>query len=591
VSTFRLGERDFLLDGEPFRILSGALHYFRVYPAYWADRIHKARLLGLNTIETYVAWNAHEPFRGEWSWDDGLDLGRFLDLVAAEKMHAIVRPGPYICAEWDNGGLPGWLSADPDVGVRRSEPRYLAEVTRYLQRVHEVVAPRQIERGGPVVLVQIENEYGAYSDDADYLRTLVEVTRRAGITVPLTTVDQPQDDMLAAGSLPELHRTASFGSRSRERLATLRRHQPGGPLMVMEYWDGWFDDWAGPHHVTDAGEAARDLDDLLSTGASVNLYMFHGGTNFGFTSGANHHESYAPIVTSYDYDAPLDEAGDPTAKYWAFREVIASYTEIPEERPAPPHPAPALTGSFDQVADLALVAERLGHWTRHEDPPTMDALGRFRGLTYYRTRVDPVRPARLELGEVRDRALAFVDGAPVGSWTRGDACAIDLAPGSAEMTLLVEDLGRVDYGPLIGEPKGVIGPARLEGRIHGGWEALPVRLELFDELLEAVGFVATGGKATPFGVPVFRIGTIVVDEPADLFLDTAGWGKGSVWINGFALGRFWHVGPQRTLYVPAPILRPGANQVLVLELEPGPGPALRTVPHPVLGGTAPVNHA
>ena len=275
-SRFEIGEHDFLLDGRPFQVISGALHYFRVHPGQWADRIHKARLMGLNTIETYVPWNLHEPVEGSWTAEDGLDLGAFLDAVAAEGMRAIVRPGPYICAEWVNGGLPAWLTAEPGVGIRRSEPRYLAAVSRYLREVYAIVAPRQLDNGGPVVLVQIENEYGAYGDDKDYLRALVDVTRAAGIVVPLTTVDQPQPTMLENGSLPDLHRTASFGSRAVERLATLREYQKTGPLMCSEFWNGWFDHWGEYHHITSPADSAAELDAVLAAGASVNLYMVHG---------------------------------------------------------------------------------------------------------------------------------------------------------------------------------------------------------------------------------------------------------------------------------------------------------------------------
>ena len=298
--SFAIGDEHFMLDGEPFRVLAGALHYFRVHPDLWADRIHKARLMGLNTIETYVPWNEHSPSRGTFDTAAGLDLGRFLDLVAAEGMFAIVRPGPYICAEWDNGGLPGWLFTDPDVGVRRNEPLYMAAIAEYFDALLPIVAERQIDRGGPVILVQVENEYGAYGDDKDYLAALVELNRAGGITVPLTTIDQPTDQMLADGGLPGLHKTASFGSRATERLATLRRHQPTGPLMCAEFWNGWFDFWGAHHHTTGAAEAAAELDELLAAGASVNLYMFHGGTNFGFTNGANDKGVYQPTVTSYD---------------------------------------------------------------------------------------------------------------------------------------------------------------------------------------------------------------------------------------------------------------------------------------------------
>ncbi|MEP6479672.1 MAG: beta-galactosidase family protein, partial [Rhodoglobus sp.] len=342
MAEFTIGDRDFLLDGEPHQIISGALHYFRVHPDQWADRIHKARLMGLNTIETYVAWNAHSPKRGEFVTEGGLDLGRFLSLVQAEGMHAIVRPGPYICAEWDNGGFPAWLLRTPDVTLRSSNAAYLDAVTEYLEQVYRIVAPHQVSLGGPVILVQIENEYGAYGNDQSYLAELVRITRDAGITVPLNTVDQPTRQMLADGSLLGVHLTASFGSRSAERFATLREAQPTGPLMCMEFWNGWFDSWGTHHHTTSVEQSANDLETILAAGGSVNLYMFHGGTNFGLTNGANDKGRYLPITTSYDYDAPLDEAGNPTAKYFAFREVIARYVPVPDELPAAGRPAPSL---------------------------------------------------------------------------------------------------------------------------------------------------------------------------------------------------------------------------------------------------------
>ncbi len=603
MTTFAIGEHDFLLDGRPHRILSGAIHYFRVHPRQWADRIHKARLLGLNTVETYVAWNAHEPVRGQWSWDDGLDLAAFLEAVAAEGMHAIVRPGPYICAEWDNGGLPAWLFGDGAAGVRRDEPVYMAEVERYLGRVYEVVAPLQIDRGGPVVLVQIENEYGAYGEDPEYLRKLVGITRSAGITVPLTTVDQPQDDMLAAGSLPGLLRTGSFGSRASERLAVLRRHQTSGPLMAMEYWNGWFDDWGTAHHTTDVASSAADLDSLLETGASVNLYMFCGGTNFGLTSGANDQGRYEPIVTSYDYDAPLDEAGRPTAKYRAFREVIGRYAELPAGIPDPGSPAPVLSAAFTEETDLIEAAETASlttaadGWTGCDHLPTMDEMGQYRGLALYRAPVDLGSPAELILAEVRDRALVLAGERPIGILSRQDGEPRALLPaGRYELTLLVEDQGRVNYAARIGEPKGLIGPALLRPAVlDGGAPAAvpdggaPAAVEKDVEILEwrylpVPEDPSRLGSAGPAhdGRPVLRRGRLSCPESGDLFLDTAGWGKGVVWFNGSCLGRFWERGPQRTLYVPWPLVRSGDNEIVVMDLHPHPGARIATLAEPVL---------
>jgi len=572
--TFAIGDTDFLLDGEPFRVLSGALHYFRVHPGQWADRIRKARLMGLNTIETYVAWNAHEPVRGEWDATGWNDLGAFLDLVAAEGMHAIVRPGPYICAEWHNGGLPVWLTGMPGVGLRRSEPSYLSEVTAYLQRVYDIVAPRQIDRGGPVVLVQIENEYGAYGSDTAYLEHLVRVTKDAGITVPLTTIDQPNDQMLRDGSVDDVHLTGSFGSRATERLATLRRHQPTGPLMCAEFWDGWFDWWGAAHHTTSAADSAAELDALLSAGASVNFYMFHGGTNFGLTNGANHKGRYLPIVTSYDYDAPLDEAGRPTDKYFAFRDVIAKYAPVPDDVPAAGAAAPVFEVAVQPVGTTGVVTAR-GE-TRHEVPPTFEQLGHLGPLVAYETGL----PAGgvLRFGEVRDHAWVSVDGVAVGalSRTRGEDALV--VPAGERLRVLVEEQGRVNYDVRLGEPKGLVGGVFLDGSPLSGWAATPIDLAA----LAAAAAVAPLGDPRAVGPFAVR-GRFALDEPADLFLDTAGWGKGYAVVNDFVLGRYWSNGPQRTLYVPAAALRAGENTVVIIELDRVADPVVRFVAEPDLG--------
>ncbi|HEU0182964.1 MAG TPA: beta-galactosidase family protein [Agromyces mariniharenae] len=581
MSRFAIGTTDFELDGRPHRILAGALHYFRVHPDLWADRIRKARLMGLNAIETYVAWNQHEPHRGEWRADGDLDLGRFLDLVAAEGMHAIVRPGPYICAEWDNGGLPAWLFRDPEVGVRRSEPHYVAAVSDYLRRVYEIVAPRQVDDGGPVILVQIENEYGAYGSDKAYLAELVRVTRDAGISVPLTTIDQPTPQMLADGSLPGLHLTGSFGSRVPERLETLREFQPTGPLMCMEFWCGWFDDWGSHHHTTDAAASAAELDALLAAGGSVNVYMFHGGTNFGLTSGANDKGRYAPITTSYDYDAPLDEAGHPTEKYWAFREVIAKYADVPDEVPEPRPAAPEVVAPLRVGPALLEVAARLGDESRHERIPTFDELGHDRGVVLFATRLTRGGVGVLTVGdEVRDRAWVLLDGVPVGVMSRdAHERAVVLPDARGELVIVVEDQGRVNYGPRLGEHKGLIGGVALDGVELADWSVRPVDLDRVPEL-------AAHGRPDGFAAgPTLAWGEFELDAPADLFLDTLHWGKGLVWVNGFLLGRYWRRGPQRTLIVPAPVTRAGRNEVALLEFEAIAEPVVRTLAAPELGHT------
>ncbi|WP_020661529.1 glycoside hydrolase family 35 protein [Amycolatopsis benzoatilytica] len=579
---FAIGDTDFLLDGKPFRILSGALHYFRVHPAQWADRIEKARLMGLNTIETYVPWNAHSPEPGRFDCTGGLDLDRFLRQIADAGMHAIVRPGPYICAEWDNGGLPAWLLRDPELRVRQREPRYLAAVREYLDNVYRIVAPHQIGRGGPVILVQVENEYGAYGKDKEYLAELVRHTRAAGITVPLTTVDQPTPEMLENGGLDGVHRTASFGSNSAERLETLRAHQPTGPLMCSEFWNGWFDHWGAHHHTTPVEQAAADLDALLAAGASVNLYMFHGGTNFGLTNGANDKGVYQPLVTSYDYDAPLDEAGHATEKYYAFRDVISRHCKVPDAVPAPAVPAPALRAPLRDPVWLLEEPARWGIWRAHDRLPTFDELTPAPRLALLRGQIPGTEPGILAFGEVRDRATVFLDGVLVGTLLREHHDRAVPLPGGGELLVLVEDLGRVNYGPRIGEPKGIIGGAEFDGRPLSGWEVLPIDLDGVPGLFGEPGGIPADG---PLAGPVAVRAEFEAEEPADLFLDTGDWGKGMAWVNGFLLGRYWRRGPQRTLYVPGPVVRAGRNELVVLELDTLLRPEAKFVPEPSLGHT------
>jgi len=591
VPDFRIGETDFELDGQPFRVLAGALHYFRVHPEQWADRIHKAKLMGLNTIETYVPWNLHEPNPGHFELTGRLDLERFLQLIADAGMYAIVRPGPYICAEWDNGGLPAWLFRDEAVGVRRFEPLYMAEVERYFDRVLPIVERAQISNGGPVILVQIENEYGAYGDDKQYLEALVALNRAHGITVPLTTIDQPTDEMLANGSLPGLHKTGSFGSRATERLATLRRHQPSGPLMCAEFWNGWFDFWGSHHHTTPAAEAARELDELLASGASVNLYMFHGGTNFGFTNGANDKGVYQPTVTSYDYDAPLDEAGNPGPKFWAFRDVIAKYAPVPDEVPDAASPAPAFRAPVDAVVPFWQVASALGESVPHRSIPTFDQVEHYTGFGVYCTEIDfrgTGRAPVLTIGEVRDRALVYLNRQPVGVLSRDNHDRAIGLPFEASGTLeiLVEDQGRVNYGHRIGEDKGLIGPVTIDGHAHERWELQPLGLDDLSPVSEAFARAAAPDPdASAIAGPAFVRATVELDAPTDLFLDTTTLGKGVAWVNGFNLGRYWRRGPQNTLYVPASTLKPGANEIVLFELHAIPDATLTFVSAADLGHT------
>jgi beta-galactosidase len=593
---FAVGQRDFLLDGEPFRILSGALHYFRVHPGHWADRIRKARQMGLNTIETYVPWNAHAPRKDEFRLDGGLDLGRFLDLVAAEGMFAIVRPGPYICAEWTNGGLPGWLrETGVDAGaIRTGDPAFMAAVRGYLERLGPVIADRQIDRGGPVIVVQVENEYGAYGTDQGYLRELAGLIRACGVTVPLTTVDQPTGDMLANGSLPGVLATGSFGGHIARRLAALRAHRGDGPLMCSEFWDGWFDHWGSHHHTTPPAETAAQLDELLRAGASVNIYMFHGGTNFGLTGGANDKGLYQPLTTSYDYDAPLDESGNPTDKYWAFRDVIARYAPVSADLPvAASPPAPEFSVVLGQALPLWDVLGLLGRPGSYDAVVTADEAGQHQGLTLYATEIGVASAPVLVIGEVRDRAQVFLNRQPVGVLARDhhDTSLALPADTWGRLEILVEDQGGVNYGSRTGEAKGLIGPVTIDGAEQHGWQVLPIALEDISAVGEALRgtpddtpLASEPTVAPTLAGPAFARAVFDLDRPTDLFLSTAGWGKGIAWVNGFCVGRYWSRGPQRTLYVPGPVTSEAGNELIILELH-----AARTVasflPGPDLGRT------
>lgn len=571
----------FRLDGEPFRILSGGLHYFRVHPHQWRDRLHKARLMGLNTVETYVPWNLHQPGPDQFRMDGGLDLPAFLDLAAAEGLYVLLRPGPYICAEWEGGGLPSWLLADPGIRLRSRDPRFLGAVDDYFGRLLAPLRSRFADRGGPVIAVQVENEYGAYGDDTAYLEHLAGSLRRCGVDVPLFTCDQPAD--LERGALPGVLATANFGSRSARNLADLRALRPSGPLLCTEFWIGWFDRWGGHHVVREAEQAAQELDELLATGASVNFYMFHGGTNFGFTNGANDKHTYRPTVTSYDYDSPLDEAGDPTEKFHAFREVIAKYAPVPAQLPPARGEKFGAEGvTLAEGLGLLDCAPVLGDAVASRRPLTMEQLGQDFGFVLYEALLPDAGPVLLDLEQVRDRAQVFLDGQPVGVLEREGhehALTFSVPRPDCVLSILVENQGRVNYGPGIHDRKGLPGGVLVNGRPLEGWTSRALPLTCLADLPFGAG------PAVPTG-PAFYRGTFDVARPADTFLHLDGWTKGSAWVNGFALGRYWSRGPQRSLYVPAPVLRTGSNELVVLELHaPGRGRRVDFREAPDLGPT------
>ncbi|MFC5181145.1 glycoside hydrolase family 35 protein [Actinomadura harenae] len=561
-------------------LLSGALHYFRVLPEQWPHRLAMLRAMGLDTVETYLAWNLHEPERGRFVLGGRADVGRFLDLAADAGLDAIVRPGPYICAEWDNGGLPSWLLADRSARLRCHDRAYLGHVARYFDAVLPAVVERQRTRGGNVVMVQVENEYGAYGTDRRYLEWVRDALRERGVDVPLRTSDPPTDYVLAGGVVPGVAAAVNFGHDPETAFATLARYRPDDPPMCMEFWDGWFDHWGERHSTRDAADAANVLERILATGASVNLYMAHGGTNFGTTAGANlggdeSTGAYQPTVTSYDYNAPIDERGAPTAKFHAFREVLAKYQAraIPEPEAMPPV-LPAGTVRLDETLRLldvppAKVAEAVV-------PPTFEELGLHHGLVLYRTRVPGPRGAHdLHLDGLADRAHVYIDGALAAVLERsGETSApVGVPGGSATLEILVESMGRVNYGPGLGDRKGLVGGVRHARQFLHGWTAATYPVD-------DISHLPWGRRDRAGRGPVFHRGVLDVGEPRDGYLALPDWTKGYAWVNGFCLGRYWDRGPQRTLYVPWPLLRRGANELVVLELDGVADPVaeIRTTP-------------
>ncbi|GAA1223893.1 beta-galactosidase [Kitasatospora nipponensis] len=580
-------DRDgFALDGKPFRILSGALHYFRVVPEQWDHRLALLRSMGLNTVETYVAWNLHEPRPGDYDFSGRLDLVRFVQSAARHGLKVLLRPGPYICAEWEFGGLPAWLLRDPALRLRCSEPRYLAAVDRWFDVLLPRVLPLLAERGGPVIAVQVENEYGSYGNDADYLRHLADGLRRRGVTGLLFTSDGPNHPMLQAGTLAGVLPTVNFGNGVADSFDLLRGYAPDVPPVCMEYWNGWFDAWGERHHTRDAADAAKVLDEMLAAGASVNLYMAHGGTNFGFLNGANLTDGrLRPTVTSYDYDAAISESGRPTEKFWAFREVLGRYTELPP----PPEDAPAdvlepRTLALSAPLPLTVLAEQAASApVRAPMPLSMEELDQSYGFVLYRTRVSgPREAAPLVVEGLGDRAQVFLDGRPVGVLDRsaepGGGIELAVPAGGARLDLLVENLGRVNYGPAMAERKGISGGVRLGDQLLMDWWMHPLPLDDVSRL----PFPDAAPARDLAGTPVLRRAVLEVDRPADTFVLTEGHGKGLCWVNGFALGRYWDIGPQQTLYLPGPLLRPGRNELVLLELHGPAGDGLALVGEPVL---------
>ena len=563
---FTIEKDGFYLDGKPFRIVAGAIHYFRVPAEYWRDRLLKLKACGFNTVETYVAWNMHEMQEGVFDYSDMLDIEKFLDIAAELGLYAIVRPGPYICSEWDFGGLPWWLLKNDELELRCMEENYLAAVDRFFDDFVPRITKRQITEGGNVILVQVENEYGSYGDDSEYIRYIAKGLKDRGVNVPLFTSDGAEYQMLTAGTVPEIHKTANFGSRAKEQFARLREYQPDGPLMCTEFWNGWFDHWTEEHHSRNPEDAANALDEILAEGASLSAYMFHGGTNFGWMNGANRYEFYEPTVSSYDDDAPVNENGELTEKYFKFRDVISKYVSVPDvELPEPIKKKNYGTIRFTHSANLLENADRLATPVETVMPKTMEKLGQGYGYIHYKAKVRGPRDEQdVRLQNVHDRGYIYLNGEFKGVQYRNDKTPqvrVEIPEEGAELAVLVENMGRVNYGAHLKDKKGITEGIGFGNNFIYHWQNYCLPLDNLDKVDFKEGVKAFDGT------PTLLKAEFMIDECCDTFVKLPTFTKGVIFINGRVLSRHWNVGPQRSAYLPAPFLKKGKNELIVLETE------------------------
>ncbi|HWG18535.1 MAG TPA: beta-galactosidase [Acidobacteriaceae bacterium] len=583
--TFVVQGSQFLLDGKPFRIISGEMHYPRIPREYWRARLKMARAMGLNAITTYVFWNEHEPTPGVYDFSGNNDVAEFIREAQQEGLWVILRPGPYVCAEWDFGGLPAWLLKDPTTSVRSTDPKFMQPATRWLVRLGRELAPLQTGNGGPILLVQVENEYGGFGNDHVYMEQIKQAIVNAGFTkAQLYTADSAGS--VPRGSLPELPVGINFGGspgEAQREFAALKRLRPDNPMFNSEFWDGWFDHWGDRHAHTNGAAQAANLAWMLEQGASVSIYMFHGGTSFGWMNGANsddRRKDYQPDVSSYDYDAALDESGRPTPKFFAFRDAIAKATGITPP-PVPEVVAPIAIAPF-RLTEAVSLWDSLPKPIESDHPLTMEEVGQNYGWILYRTQISGSSPsgsltihdyARIYLAQNAD------SGAVVDRRVNGAIAIESFVHGPADTTtpfeVLVENTGRINYShQLLHERKGIVDYTPPQTSAPTKWQMYPLPMNNV-ESMHFKKAVCTG--------PCFYRGHFRVTKPADTFLDTSKLGKGQLWVNGHAMGRFWKIGPQKTLYIPGPWLKKGQNEVIIFDVDGTPSPQLEGLTKPNLG--------
>ncbi|GAB7305432.1 MULTISPECIES: glycoside hydrolase family 35 protein [Enterococcus] len=582
-------KEEFYLDDQPLKLISGAVHYFRIPPTQWEQTLRNLQAMGCNCVETYVPWNLHEPKKGVFDFEGLADVTTFLDIAEKLGLFTIVRPSPYICGEWDFGGLPAWLLSDSKMRIRSQYSGYLQAITEYYEQLLPKLVPYQFTHGGHLLMVQVENEYGSYGEDKDYLKFLVKELRKY-LTVPLFTSDGGWREVLEAGTLPEedILATANFGSDANENFAWLKRYQEKNnliePLMCMEFWDGWFNSWQKKIIRRDPQETAEEVREVIKRG-SINFYMFQGGTNYGFYNGSSDAGvRNEPQITSYDYDAPLTEWGAPTEKYFAIQKVIQE--EVPGAQTSEPlYPQLVSLGIFpiQESVGLFSVLDEISSPISNDYTLPMEYLGQNFGYTLYRSQLmEKRRIEKLKVIDGLDRIQFFVNQARVATQyqdTIGEEITFDLTEEQNELSLLVENMGRNNYGPkLVAETqrKGIRSGVMEDIHYISNWEHYCLEFE--PEQIARIDF----SKAMTPNTPAFYKATIALEQVGNTFLDCSSFGKGVVFVNGQNMGRYWNEGPVKTLYIPDYFWRKGANEVIVFETEGIPIDELRFLQSPIM---------
>lgn len=568
---FKLGTSDFLLDGQPFQIISGEIHPARIPVEYWRHRIQMAKAMGCNTISAYIFWNYHESEEGVFDFTEGNhNLGEFFKIVQEEGMWVILRPGPYVCAEWDLGGIPSYLLRIPDIKLRCLDTRYMAAAERYMAKLAEVIKPFLITKGGPILMLQIENEFGSFGKDRDYLLRLKEVWASLGINVPTFTGDGPTKAMLEAGTLPGSAVGLDSGSSS-EDFDLANKINPGVPVFSSETYPGWLTHWGEKWAKPDSAELLKQVKFLMDNKKSFNFYVIHGGTNFGYTAGANSGgKGYEPDVTSYDYDAPVNEQGQPTLKYFALRKLIGSYLPKGKKLFPIPDSVPVFQCTPIEMLPFTSVWDNLPQSVISDKPKTFEACGQDHGFILYKTELSGNKNGKLIVNEIHDYATVFLNGKYIGKLDRREGInSIDIPASDVEapvLEILVEAMGRINYGKNFIDRKGITDSVTLNGMTLMNWKIYNIPMDK-----KFIWDLRSSGKS--LNKPgVFFKGNFVLSRAegnlwSDTYVDVSNYTKGIVWINGHNLGRYWNIGPQKRLYCPAPWLREGMNEIMIFDLH------------------------